>query len=392
MKINLLNLFIFSQIICFGQNWIQIDDFPATERDDGTSFVIGDSAYCGSGLNSWWSTEGDFYGIDLTNDQWFTINSLPIGKERQYSIGFSGISKGYVFGGHNGTSFLNDLWEYNPETDAWIEKPSLPSVGRSGSSCIVINDTAYIIGGETQTNQAINEVWAYDLINESWIQKNDLPFGNTWRSSATSIDDLGYLIFGKDEANNFQNELYEYSTYADTWSMISTFPSTGRAYAALNSIGNKLYISFGIDSIGNSHNDLWEYTLALNSWNILPGIPSLGRRGGMSFSKNNQIYYTTGINESNTRLKETWKFNPALSLPEFSQINISIVPNPAQEYIEIISEHEVLGSSSIYSSKGELIKFVTDQKIIDVSQLGSGIYFIHINTAKTTAMLKFIKT
>ena len=47
-------LFTIAQNFSFCQTWQQIGDFPSTERDDGTCFIIGNTAYCGTGLKTGW--------------------------------------------------------------------------------------------------------------------------------------------------------------------------------------------------------------------------------------------------------------------------------------------------------------------------------------------------
>ena len=316
-----MRLFSYLIILAFmfelhAQNWQQISDFPGTERDDGTSFLIGDTAYFGTGMTPWWSNEADFYGLNLTTEQWFSSASLPLDQGRQYASGFSVGGKGFVFGGYNGSTFLNDLWCFDPAQNSWTQRASLPSFGRSGCGSFLINDTVYIIGGKTSSSSAISEVWCYASASDSWIQKADLPFGKCWRPSATEVNDKGYLLFGRDENNFFLNSLLQYDPLIDNWTQISTFPASGRSHATMKAMNNSLYVCFGIDSLGNSLNDLWNYDLLQNSWNVFPGIPSVGRRGGMSIVSSEVFYYSTGIDEGNHRLKETWKHSNFLSIGE----------------------------------------------------------------------------
>ena len=309
----LLLFFMFFQ--ASAQDWNQISDFPSTSRDDGTAFLIGDLAYFGTGITPWFAPLGNFYGLNLQNDTWFSIASLPSGKERQYASGFSGNQLGFVFGGYNGTNFLNDLWQFDPISNSWIEMTPIPAVGRSGAACFVLNDTAYIIGGKTANNSAIDDVWAYAILTDSWVQKNDLPNGNRWRASAATLNNNGYLIFGRDETNGFHNELLAYNQNSDLWSQISTFPYIGRSHAALLSVGEDLIVCFGGDSLNTYHNDLWSYSISLNTWHSLPDLPAEGRRGGMAIASNNgTIYYSTGLNSQNQRVKETWKYHESLDV------------------------------------------------------------------------------
>jgi N-acetylneuraminic acid mutarotase len=300
---------MFIALQCSAQNWLRLADFAGPAIDDGTGFVLGDTAYFGTGLTPWWSAEASFYGLNLNDETWMEIASLPVGKERQYASGFSHSNdKGFVFGGYKGTNFLNDLWSYDPNTNQWTELTPLPTVGRSGASCFVLNETAYVVGGKTSLDAAIDEVWAYSIATNTWTQKNNLPFGNCWRSSAVSSNDFGYLLFGRNELNEFYNTLYIYDPEDDSWSQLTDFPSIGRSHASLSSVNNTLYVLFGVDSLNNSHNDLWKYEISSTTWTNLPGLPALGRRGGIGLTHQNTIYYSTGIDESDDRLTQTWKY------------------------------------------------------------------------------------
>jgi N-acetylneuraminic acid mutarotase len=206
--------------------------FPAEGRDDASVFVIDNFAYCGSGLATGWITMGDFYRFDLNTETWQSIAPLPPGKERQYASGFSLNGKGYLFGGYDGSSFLNDLLEYDPVGNTWTEKTSLPGDGRGGMSCFVLGDTAYIVGGKSSTENALNEVWAYDIIADSWVEKNPLPFGKRWRASSVATANEACVIGGRNELNESQNELHVYDPENDSWNSLDPFPAASRYYAA----------------------------------------------------------------------------------------------------------------------------------------------------------------
>ncbi len=331
---------------CSAQNWQQLSDFPGVARDDGAAFIIGDTAYFGTGLTPWWAPTSDFYGFDLSTETWFSVAALPNSNERQYAAAFSDSSQfGFIFGGHDGTNFLNDLWRYDPSSNNWLELSPLPAEGRGGAACFVFNDTAYVVGGKNAQNEAFDEVWAYSMSSDSWVQKNDLPFGGRWRSSVAQLNGLGYLVFGKDENGTFRNELFEYDPTLDSWTNISTFPSLGRSHATLFPFGSNLYCAFGIDSLNNSHNDLWSYDILSNTWNSLPGLPSIGRRGGMTVATENGVYYTTGIDEANVRLTETWKYHPSLTIDE---ANDPEQPKTIVKVVDLLGRETNIESNQVF--------------------------------------------
>ena len=239
------------QQIAPAQSWVQIADFPSTERDDAVHFVIGETAYCGTGLRPFFIASNDMYAFDMNSETWAVINSLPAGAERQYATGFSYNNYGFIFGGI-GSDYFNDLWLYDPLTGNWQAKTPLPAEGRMGSSCFVISDTAYVIGGRTSISNSISEVWAYCIPSDTWTPKSHLPFGARWRASTAADQENGYLIFGVDSESVFRRELYEFNPSINACSQLSVFPGSGRAYASMNYINGELLVIAGLDSLNNS--------------------------------------------------------------------------------------------------------------------------------------------
>jgi hypothetical protein len=392
-KLYILFSILFFPIAIFAQSWTQIVDFPSTERDDGTYFIIGNTAYCGTGLRPFYLASNDMYSFDMTAETWNSINPLPTGSERQYATGFSNNNSGYIFGGL-GNEYFNDLWMYNPATGNWQAKMSLPGEGRMGSSCFAINDTAYIIGGRTSTATSISEVWAYSLSADTWTQKNDLPFGARWRASATTDNTLGYLIFGVDSANIYRKELYEFNPSTNIWTQLSTFPENGRSYSSMNYINNNLIVLAGLDSLNKSYNDMWRINPSTLVWQPLDTIPAVERRGGMCFNSSTTIYYTTGIDKSNNRLKETWKVtNPTSINVSALDEGFRIYPNPTSEYYEIETNCNNC-YFSIYEMNGKLVlkeKIIHSKTQINFNSYSKGLYFIQLKSEDQIVTKKIIK-
>jgi N-acetylneuraminic acid mutarotase len=373
---------LFLSFVSHAQTWQQITDFPSNERDDATGFVIGNTAYIGTGFLPWFAPSNDFYAFDFNTEVWSTITTMPALTERQYACGFSYQNFGFVFGGSNASSSLNDLYRYDTLTGNWTAMTSLPDTGRAGAGCFVIGDTAYIIGGKNSSVNATNEVWAYAILSDTWIQKNNLPNTGRWRSGATAVNGKGYLIFGRDKTGKFCDELYEYNNLIDAWTPISNFPGSKRNYSSLTALYDNLYVVAGIDTNNTYYNDLWTYDVSGNCWTNLASIPSFGRKGGTCVSSANSIYYSTGINSSNTRQKETWKIlDPTTANEPVSHENIKVFPNPSPGIITIrtnLSQYHVkilaIDGQTVYSST-----IGSNNCTLDLTNLAGGLYYLYLS-------------
>jgi N-acetylneuraminic acid mutarotase len=400
---NQIKLVVVYLLLCLqtssGQTWLQLSDFPGTERDDGISFVIGNTAYCGTGFKTGFVTSGDMYALDLTNDSWSSnISSLPSGMERQYATSFSNANYGFVFGGIGSSGYYNDLWRYSPANNSWLAMNSIPSFARAGACSFVLNDTAYIVGGSTPILIAVNEFWAYSIQSDTWTFKGVLPFGGRWRASAVACNGKGYLIFGKDVSSLLRNELLEFDPITNLWTQISNFPNAGRVYSSVQTLNGDLLIFAGLDSLSNSYNDLWRYSIATSTWKQLQSLPALGRRGGMCFASSSSLYYTTGINQNNTRLKETWKVVNPTSINENTVEEIfDIYPNPFTDGItlnfrKVICLNEII----ILNSMGQTVKSITVKSKIDkidlmLEDLYPGIYLLQCSSNAHLFLRKIVK-
>ncbi len=390
-----LFIFCFASINLNAQGWLQLSDFPGTERDDGSSFVINNKAYCFSGLEVGWQCTGNGFVFDGATETWSAMASLPAGKERQYATGFSYNNKGFVFGGlaPNG-SCLKDFWQYSVATNSWTPLPDFPGSARQGMSNFVIKNKAYVVGGRVASNATINEVWEYNFTTTNWTQKNNLPISGMWRGSAFSIDTLGYICYGMNLTSAFNHFIYRYDPVADSWSQIPDLTLPAQNYIGTAVCNKKACLYGGQDSLNTITNILYVFDPADSSLISHAGVPTVGRKGGMTFSLHDVFYITTGLNVNQARIKETWKNSDFVGIKEFyEKIELELYPNPATSVINITGRNAILSSSivEISNSMGQKVFEQNYNNQIDLSELANGIYFLKIVTSdKRTGITKFI--
>jgi N-acetylneuraminic acid mutarotase len=382
-------LFLFGN--SFGQSWNKLQDFPGVARDDGSTFTIGNKVYGGTGLQVGWTCANDFYVFDLTTETWGVIAPLPLIASRQYAVGFSILGKGYVFGGVNDSgSLLNDLWEYNPTTDTWLQKLAMPSIGRSGSVAFVINDVVYIVGGKTSTNNAIPETWMYNPITNSWTQLANLPINGIWRGVSFTNNSKGFVGLGKNNLDHYHKLFYEYAPTTNTWSQVLGYSHSGRAYTGYAQIGNFGYLFGGADSLGFIDNSFEKIDLSNFSTFLLNSFTSIPRKGCMAFVGNSSFYITTGVSTA-ARFNETWKASTVVSINDFEKDEtVSVFPNPASNNFTITLKNTKLKSVKMYNFLGQEVLFVeSNYSEMNIStSFEVGVYSLYICTENNKILIR----
>lgn len=381
-------LLFFLPFSTIGQNWTQVTDFPLMERDDAAVFTIGNLAFCHSGLTTGWITSSEVITFNGFDEQWYQTPNL-LASPRQYTSSASHNDLGYIFGGLNGTTAYNDLWQFDPTNFSQSQLPSLPSNPRFGAAAAVIADTLYIIGGKLFDGTILSEVWAYSIPGATWTQKNDLPTNCGFRGSAAASTDHLYYLFGVNENNQASNTLFSYEPAMDEWIPISDLPSTPRAYGYMVYNSNQLIAGFGIDTANHCQADSWVYHLEEDVWTPLPDFPSEPRKGGLAFVVNYHLYYTTGINSMGQRYSETWKLDEALSTEELEPVNLQLYPNPASTAFEIEGPVQNY-RTELYTLNGQLIHEWSSPGPYTIRHLESGYYLVRIATESNTYCRKLL--
>jgi N-acetylneuraminic acid mutarotase len=388
---NLIVSLLFMFGISFGQSWNKLQDFPGVARDDGATFTIGNKVYGGTGLQVGWTCANDFYVFDLTTETWGVIAPLPLIASRQYAVGFSILEKGYVFGGVNDSgNLLNDLWEYNPTTNSWQQKSSMPSIGRSGSLAFVINNIVYIVGGRTATQNAIPETWMYNPSTNSWTQLTNLPINGTWRGVAFANNSKGYVGLGKNNLDQYHKLFYEYTPSTNMWSPVLGYSHIGRAYTGFAQIGNFGYLFGGADSLGFIDNSFEKIDLTNFSTLVLNSFTSISRKGCMAFVGNSSFYITTGVS-STARFNETWKASNVVSINDFEKDEtVSVFPNPTANNFTVTLKNTKLKFVKMYNFLGQEVLFVeSNNPEVNIStSLEAGVYSLHICTENNKNLIR----
>ena len=248
--------------------WAQKADFQGKERSGAVGFSIGDRGYIGTGFMGMYSHNptflNDFWEYNPVANEWAQKADFQ-GNARSCAVGFSIGNKGYLGTGsyiiNDEYSYrLRDFWEYNPESDTWLQKADLPGALRNWAVGISIKNKGYI-GGGYSGNGRLRDFWEYDPSSNSWTKKVDPSWNQKAGAFGFSIRDKGY--FGGGDETILSNDFWEYTPELDRWELKQSYLGSGKFYSVGFSIGENGYVGTGADipyPFPTEYKDFWRFT------------------------------------------------------------------------------------------------------------------------------------
>lgn len=269
--------------------------------------------------------------VKASENFWETKTSM---QQARASLGVATINgKLYAIGGYTrglgDDKNLGTNEEYDPITDTWIYRMSMPTP-RSGFGIAVVDDKFYCIGGWTETNEtAITEV--YDPVTDTWETKTSMP---TPRGDITAnavngkiyVTGGNYIIHGEYFTTNV-TEVYDPTT--DSWTLDNPIPNAVSSYASV-ALDNKIYIIGGYDlTLSISHMLTQIYDTQIGNWSL--GAPPMSQvyygagdaTTGMIAPK--RIYVLGGANDGLNQIYDpkSDKWTTGTSMPT-SRVNLAV--------------------------------------------------------------------
>lgn len=359
---NVLLLFLMMQSISdsYAQgpgSWTQKTALPSEGRGAPVSFVIGDNAYVGTGLNFDGPSLAlvDFWEYDPATDVWTQIADYG-GGGRGAAAAFVVGQKGYVVtGADNNAIKQKDMWEYDPSLNTWTQKADLPGDARNYSTAFSVGNKGYIATGSSISGD-LHDCWQYDPVTDTWTQKANLPGPS--RSSAISfgIDGKGYL--GTGYSGGFSKSFYSYDTLLNSWTQLANAGTVSRSDAAAFVLNGHGFICGGSTNAGYS-DDLLEYDPVSDTWTSKASFIGQGREDLTCFSVGNYGYagmgYDNQFNQTNGLYQYSLDSVIATSIMQVSEHPEMIISSNPLTDGGTITVSAAAGSSELFSLDGKKI-------------------------------------
>lgn len=150
--------------------WTQKPSMGGSKRKDATTFVIDGIGYIVTGIDNN-TPEDDLWAYDPDSETWTEKRKITDDTDYEFDddyttitginkVGFSLYGKGYLAtGGRSGPG--SDVWEYNPDTDLWVERTTFEGSSRLDAVGFAINNRGYVTTGRSQ-GYYLDDIWAFD--------------------------------------------------------------------------------------------------------------------------------------------------------------------------------------------------------------------------------------
>jgi len=155
--------------------WTQKASLPAAVRDHCVVFAIGAKAYVAGGMTCKANEEdcGDLKEVweyVPRADRWTRKSDMP--EPIIWSGYFVLNGKGYIGAGPRQQTFTRRVWEYDPQADTWTRKADFPGRGRFRAVGFSLDGKGYIGTGIAamgdKTAEVLNDLWEYDPQANAW--------------------------------------------------------------------------------------------------------------------------------------------------------------------------------------------------------------------------------
>ena len=193
-------------------SWDTIASFAGTARSGAVAFSIDNQGFVGTGDDG--NFIKDFWKYDPSTNQWAQIISLEGGKRRD-AVAFVIDGKAYVLTGIDNGTYEDDMWEYDPEANDWSQKRYISDrssedyddnySGIAGTNKVAfsLNGKGYVTTGGRGTIGS--SVWEYNPNTDLWVQKTSLEASSRMEAVGFAIGNIGYLTIGRSSSYYFDD-------------------------------------------------------------------------------------------------------------------------------------------------------------------------------------------
>ena len=347
-------------------NWVTRTESPGEVRYQGVSFVVGDTAYIGTGYDGTWNVRlNDLWSFD-TAYAWQQKASMPAASgdsapARNGAVAFAIGRNGFITTGTDGYTKFNDTWAYNVDNNTWSQAANFPSTARYGASAFAIGNNGYVTCGFDNQYKKDNYQFTPSSTPNgcpgSWAQMADIGSSGSTPGAPPAIGTYdvydanaiyssagyprmmaiafvhggyGYLVTGLGQSGSNVNDFYQFvppgvngagsggkwlglkeitnvstESYDDDYSDIVRNSGVGFV------MGDSAYVTVGVN--GGYTQKTWVYQFSADQWTRKSSFERSGREGAVSFVIDGRGFVSSG-KASSTYFFDLEEWQPYIAL------------------------------------------------------------------------------
>lgn len=160
--------------------------------------------------------------FDPTDGSWSQVAPLPLALAGATAATAGG--KLYLFGGLDKDSLESDrTWEYDPATNRWRARASMPGGGRFYATAATVAGKIYVIGGWREART----VEVYDPASDRWSSAPPLLQGRQSAAAVAGPDGALYVMGGRNRRSQL-GSVERYDPNTASWQRIDSMRNSNR--------------------------------------------------------------------------------------------------------------------------------------------------------------------
>ena len=283
-------------------------------------FMVDGEAYIFGGRTENSDFSNCMYKYDCTQDQWNIVETniplKPCVRPRAISVG----DKVYIGLGAYGkvlidSTYLQDWWEWTPQSNEWKQLTDYPSNRTVGP--VVFSDNRYIYMAYGGMQNFERWIFRYDISQDEWLKLSDgidrmATYPPRAHSAAgTNCGNRFFLGAGFFRgSHDFWVEM-EFVNDSVIWHRKSSLPSK-RHNAVAISDGRYIYVAGGsyhggTVTTGKVYDDILRYDPINDQWEFWAKLPDGGRENMVGWICNDTLYIGLGSDKYNRPCKQLYR-------------------------------------------------------------------------------------
>lgn len=292
---------------------------------------IGETILFG-GQDSTATARQDTCSYDMVNGKWtFRNTGIEPPARSMGAMAYDSVhGVSVLFGGYDGSRYLNDTWTYNGSSNIWMKvyPPKSPSV-RAGHAMVYDRARGLIVlfGGYNWSDGPYvlnSETWTFDAGTEQWTNRTAATRPPARRLHAMAYDTANavtVLFGGIDSNQEYLGDTWTYNASSGAWRYMepSGIPARRMGHAMAFDRASGLVVMFGgYSDPGIYFGETWTYSVRSNAWSeCIPSSAPTGReRHSMAYDERGGALVLFGGYYYNYRStdyyirSDLWAFDP----------------------------------------------------------------------------------